>query len=118
VPRRHGIILDRQVCLLARPTGLLGLDTTTPHDRQRRSLFREVNERIRGVAKNFTVADESYEVFCECGRPGCVERLAVPAEVYDRIRSDARVYLVRSGHEVLGGHVLSSTAAYAVVLAT
>ena len=57
-----------------------------------------VKERPDG----FAVADDSYEVFCECSRPGCVERLAVPAEVYDRIRSDARIYLVRSGHEVRG----------------
>jgi hypothetical protein len=93
------------------------LDDTT-HDRGRRSLFREVNERIRGIAKNFAVADEAYEVFCECGRPGCIERLAVPADVYDRIRRDAHIYLVRSGHEVVGGHVLKSTGAYAVVFAT
>jgi hypothetical protein len=94
------------------------MEDTTPHVRQRRSLFREVNERIRGIAKNFTVEDESYEVFCECGRPGCVERLAVPSDVYDRIRGDARIYLVRSGHEVIGGCVLNSTGAYAVVVAT
>ena len=94
------------------------MDDTTPPDGQRRNLFREVNERIRGVAEGFAVADESYEVFCECSRPGCVERLAVPAEVYDRIRRDSRIYLVRSGHELLGGHVLDSTSAYAVVLTT
>ena len=77
-----------------------------------------MNERIRGLTENFAVADESYEVFCECGRPGCVERLAVPADVYDRIRRDARIYLVRSGHEVVGGQVLNSAGAYAVVFAT
>jgi hypothetical protein len=78
-----------------------------------------VNERIRGVAAGFTVVGESYDVFCECGRRDCVERLAVPTEVFDRIRGDARIYLVRSGHEdLLGGHVLNSTGAYSVVLAS
>ena len=78
-----------------------------------------MNERIRGITESFAVVDESYDVFCECGRRGCVERLAVPAEVYDRIRNDARIYLVRSGHEALiEGQVLNSAGAYTVVLAT
>jgi predicted NBD/HSP70 family sugar kinase len=95
------------------------METITPTDTQRRSLFREVNERIRGITESFAVADESYDVFCECGRRGCVERLAVPTAVYDRIRGDARIYLVRSGHEaLLGGHVLDAADAYSVVLAT
>ena len=95
------------------------MDNGIPQHRQRRSLFREVNERIRGIAAGFSVGGESYDVFCECGRRDCVERLAVPVEVYDRIRRDARIYLVRSGHEELvDGHVLNSTGAYSIVLAT
>jgi hypothetical protein len=94
------------------------LENLVPKHTHRRSLFREVNNRIRGISAGFAVTDESYDVFCECGRRGCVERLAVPSDVYDRIRNDARVYLVRSGHESpLDGHVLSSTLAYSVVLA-
>jgi diaminopimelate decarboxylase len=77
-----------------------------------------VNERIRGIAKGFAVSGESYDVFCECGRRDCVERLAVPTEVNDRIRGDARIYLVRSGHEaLLDGHVLNSNGSYSLVLA-
>ena len=95
------------------------MENLIPQDTQRRSLFREVNERIRGIAAGFAVAGESYDVFCECGRRDCVERLSVPAEVYDRIRGDARIYLVRPGHEELvEGHVLDSADAYSVVLAT
>ena len=93
------------------------METFIPQDNQRRSLFREVNEGIRGISAGFAVTGESYDVFCECGRRDCVERLAVPAEVYNRIRRDARIYLVRSGHEaLLDGHVLNSTGAYSVVL--
>jgi hypothetical protein len=77
-----------------------------------------VNERIRRVCASFAVENESYGVFCECGRRDCVERLVVPTEIYERARDDARIYLVRPGHEEeYGDRVLDSHAAFSVVLA-
>jgi hypothetical protein len=110
--------LDRQVCLgrqtvLSRATG-----ADISPELLRRSLFREVNERICGVASAFTVLSDRYDLFCECGRADCVERLVVPAEIYARARDDGRIYLVRPGHEFSQeDQVLDHRRAYSVVLA-
>ena len=78
-----------------------------------------MNERIRTIAAGFAVVGDSYDIFCECGRLGCVERLAVPSEIYERVRGDTHIYLVRSGHETSSdGHVLNSTGAYSVVFSS
>jgi hypothetical protein len=84
----------------------------------RRSLFREVNERICGVTSGFTVLSDRYDLFCECGRADCLERLVVPAEIYARARHDGRIYLVRPGHESSQeDQVLEIRRAYSVVFA-
>jgi hypothetical protein len=66
---------------------------------RRRALFREVNERIRDVSRQFGLPTGSYEVFCECTRPECQLRVVVPGEVYDEIVAGGRQYLVAPGHE-------------------
>ena len=73
--------------------------TALPNRLQRRSLFREVNERIREVNATFAGLSGRYAVFCECGGPDCLERVDVPAEVYEDVRSDEQRFLVASGHE-------------------
>ena len=84
----------------------------------RRTLFREVNERICGVASGFAVLSDRYDLFCECGRADCVERLVVPADIYARARNDGRIYLVRPGHEFSqDDQVLDHRRAYSVVFA-
>jgi hypothetical protein len=62
-------------------------------------LFREVNERI---AELWTVLDEReapLSVVCECWRVGCIERGAVPLDVYGRARDGDGLFVVVCGHE-------------------
>jgi hypothetical protein len=60
-----------------------------------------VNERIREVHGSFTVgaAPGGIHVFCECGQSGCLERVEVPAAVYEDIRDQDDHFLVSQGHE-------------------
>jgi hypothetical protein len=60
------------------------------------TFFREVNENIAELSAQFGVGTQAF--FCECSQTGCTEMLDVPAEVYERFRSDSSCYLVRRGH--------------------
>jgi hypothetical protein len=61
------------------------------------SLFRDVNERIATAADQF--GSEDAEFVCECADPKCVERVAVPLEVYEGVREDASTFILANGHE-------------------
>jgi hypothetical protein len=84
------------------PFSALGVD-------RRFSLYRAVNERIREVNAAFAVFADNVEVFCECGGRDCLERVEVPAEVYEDVLSGPRS-LVKAGHESPGhGVVVAAT---------
>jgi hypothetical protein len=72
----------------------------TPH--ARRSLFREVNERIREINAGLGSSADSSEVYCECGRLDCLERFEVPGDLYERVRRDGGLFFVKAGHEPAG----------------
>ncbi|HEY6101497.1 MAG TPA: hypothetical protein VIW03_18810, partial [Anaeromyxobacter sp.] len=38
---------------------------------------------------------------CECGNADCAEVLRVGLERYEQVRQDARLFLVRPGHEIV-----------------
>jgi hypothetical protein len=61
-----------------------------------------VNERIREINAGLGDSPESSEVYCECGRLDCLERLEVPSELYERVRRDEGLFVVRTGHEPIG----------------
>jgi hypothetical protein len=61
----------------------------------KRTLLREVNERIRELSR----ATDSYAVVCECGGPTCVSRVPVPSQVYEELRGTSRRFVVAPGHE-------------------
>ena len=63
------------------------------------SLFREVNERIKGLADTFLVGrDDRQRFVCECSRNGCSESVELTLEEYADVRaSDVRFAVVR-GH--------------------
>ena len=84
---------------------------------KRRRLFREVNERIRDVNESFTVgaALTAIDVFCECGQNGCLERVQVPAAVYEQTREQDGHFLVSPGHEARE-HVLEGGETYRIVI--
>jgi hypothetical protein len=63
-------------------------------------LFREVNERIEGLQRQFALTeDEPLQIVCECDRLGCLEKLAVGLVEYERIRADGASFVVVRGHE-------------------
>jgi len=61
----------------------------------KRTLLREVNERIRELSR----ATDSYAVVCECGGPTCVNRVALRSEVYEEVRTGQQRFVVAPGHE-------------------
>jgi hypothetical protein len=80
------------------------------------AIFREVNEQIRGLNQNFGTEQGTMSVVCECGNADCTDRLEVPVPEYERIRSDARLYVIGKGHEFEDvEQVVEETAAYDVV---
>jgi hypothetical protein len=79
-------------------------------------VFREVNERIREINASLGPDHLNYvSLLCECGRPGCTERLEVPSELYDVVRDDHHLFLVAPGHEVGGEYVVAQAPTYLVV---
>jgi hypothetical protein len=78
------------------------------------ALYRDVNERIAETSKRFD-SDEA-EFMCECGDPGCAERLEVPLDEYERIRSNATTFLLDPEHvEPEVERVVRERSGYAVV---
>ena len=63
----------------------------------RQALRREVNKRIRDVAE----PNESgaLEVFCECGRVRCADRLRIDADAYDEVLASEGHFVVTTRHD-------------------
>jgi hypothetical protein len=69
---------------------------------QNESLFREVNERIAELGEKAEARspDGTTDFLCECGEEGgCGQRVRVPLDVYERVRSQDDRFVVRPGHE-------------------
>lgn len=62
------------------------------------ALFRTVNDQVRRVGERFAVLTDPLSAICECGRIDCNDRLDLPVEDYERIRSDPTLFIVRPGH--------------------
>jgi hypothetical protein len=62
------------------------------------SLFREVNENIARLEESHGGAAEPV-FLCECANADCTEHVAVPADVYDRVRERPRRFIILPGHE-------------------
>jgi hypothetical protein len=74
-------------------------------DRARRvglneAIFRQVNEQIRDLNREFETEQGTMTVICECGSSDCTERLELPVQDYERVRSDPRHYVIAKGHEI------------------
>jgi hypothetical protein len=68
------------------------------------ALFREVNERIAGVAADWELhAGQSpgptYPFICECGKVGCREQVTVSLATYISVTAQGDGFLVAPGHE-------------------
>lgn len=64
------------------------------------ALFREVNERIRGLNDAFGAVTGDFTVVCECGDGTCVEQLQIEPGEYERVRGDAACFVIVPGHEI------------------
>ena len=62
------------------------------------AVFREVNERIEGLAETFDL-NATLDLICECGDATCVERISLTRTEYEELRSESHQFAVHSGHE-------------------
>ena len=63
------------------------------------AVFREVNERVEGLAVEFGVDDERLDLLCECGDAACVDRISMSPGDYERVRSDSTQFAIVPGHD-------------------
>ena len=62
------------------------------------ALFREVNERIEQLHGDLG-GENMFEIVCECGSAGCIERFVITNEDYGALRADVHRFAVVPGHE-------------------
>jgi hypothetical protein len=71
---------------------LSGRDPRGERAARNESAFREVNEQLQGVT---AVEPGRLTTFvCECANMGCVEFIAVPEDVYERVRQSPDRFLI------------------------
>ncbi len=63
------------------------------------SIFRQVNEQIESLNRDFGTEDRTMTAICECADGECTERLEISISEYEAVRTDPRRYIVISGHE-------------------
>jgi hypothetical protein len=81
------------------------------------AIFRQVNEQIRDLNRDFETNQGTMTVICECGDGECTERLEIRIRDYEDVRSDSRTYVIAPGHEIAAvEQVIEETDRYAVVL--
>ena len=82
------------------------------------AIFREVNERLLGLAKHFRwCKTQSLDLVCECRKATCVERIEMSRAEYEALRAEDTHFAVYPGHadpEI--ERVLSSHKGYEVVV--
>jgi hypothetical protein len=62
------------------------------------SLFRDVNERLEGLGKSFSLVAEKAEFVCECGDPNCDRRISLSLDEYERVRQVPTHFIVVPEH--------------------
>ena len=61
------------------------------------ALFREVNEEVARLEHR--LEGDAPLFVCECADETCVERLSVPLDAYEELRSHPRRFVLKPGHE-------------------
>jgi hypothetical protein len=81
------------------------------------ALFREVNEKVEAVSRQFGFheAAETVAFVCECSDDACMEHLRVPINVYESVRADPRRFILKAGHETEIERVIARNNGYAIV---
>jgi hypothetical protein len=72
--------------------GRIGLNET---------IFRDLNQRLQEVTRDFGFGEHELDLVCECGNVECVARITVPIATYEEVRSDSQLFVVAPGHEEL-----------------
>lgn len=62
------------------------------------SIFREVNERLEGLAENFKAVSETAPFSCECADLGCFTMIDMTLSEYEAVRKDPNRFVVLPGH--------------------
>lgn len=76
--------------------------------------FRAFNEGVREVEER--LGDPVGEFVCECSDDSCEERVRMPLDQYQQVRTSAIRFVIRKGHEVASlESVVHESADYAVV---
>lgn len=70
---------------------------TNDVSRGRQALRREVNERIRSIID--WPEPGTIDVFCECGRVRCTDRVRLELVAFDDVLGSPGCYVVVAGHE-------------------
>ena len=81
------------------------------------AVFREVNERIRGLANLFKWGEpEALDLVCECRKATCCQRIEMTRGEYEAVRAVDTQFALYPGHADLEiERVISSHAGYEVV---
>ena len=81
------------------------------------AVFRELNEQIERLNRSLAeISDEKMHGICECGSLECAQPIVVPVSRYEEVRSDATLFLVVPGHEIIDVEsVVEETPGYSVV---
>jgi hypothetical protein len=58
-----------------------------------------VNERVEELHAGAR-PEATADFICECADDTCTVRITVPLQTYERVRANARHFLVKRGHEV------------------
>ena len=64
------------------------------------ALFREVNERVKGISDEFNVPLSEAEFVCECGDESCTQRIRLTMAEYEELRSEPTHFAIVPGHEI------------------
>lgn len=83
---------------------------------QNEALFRQVNERVRGLSETFGSVSGTLTLVCECGDAGCAEEVTIDPEQYAAVREDPLLFVIKPGHEAADvEEVVERNAEYDVV---
>ncbi len=65
---------------------------------QNQSLFREVNERLKGLADAFQFIAETTSFTCECADSSCTQQMSLSLGEYEQLRAGPNRFAVLPGH--------------------
>lgn len=92
------------------------LDTRRVRAAHTQSLFREVNERIATLVREYRDEERPVDYICECLDTGCTETVELSQSEYERLRERGTRFFVLPGHEDGAVEVtVAETAQYLIV---